>query len=228
MDPFSAAGKKDQFKAPFIDISMSLENDMLHWPGDPPFEKKSYLSMEKGDLCNVSLLASSSHIGTHVDAPRHFLHQGETIEKIPLDWMVGKARVFEIGNRVINVEELIPKKIVKGDRVLFKTMNSRLLRTRKEFFPDYVHLSIESAKYLAGLPIRTVGIDSLSIGGFDSKKNQETHQILLKAGICIIEGLDLLDVAEGEYTLVCLPLKISGGDGAPARAILQKATSRFE
>jgi arylformamidase len=206
----------------WIDISVPLANAMVHWPDDAKFERVKTLALADGDPCNLSEIRLSAHTGTHMDAPLHYLENAATIDAMPISATVGRARVIEIHDpRLIRVDELEPHRLAKGDRLLFKTANSRLCWKTPEFKKEFVHIPPETARYLAETGIRTVGIDYLSVGHAESGGDQ-THRILLAAGIWIIEGLILENVAPGEYELICLPLKIAGGDGAPARAVLRK------
>jgi len=206
----------------WIDISVPLHNGMVAWPGDAPFERTSTLEIANGDECNLSQIASTAHIGTHMDAPGHYLEGAAGIDTMPLSASIGKARVIEIRDpEAIQTSELEPHRLVKGERVLFKTRNSEHCWKTDHFQKNYIYIAPEAAHYMAERGIQTVGVDYLSVGGFESG-GPETHRILLHAGIWIIEGLILEHVEPGEYELVCLPLKIIGGDGAPARAILRK------
>jgi arylformamidase len=205
----------------WIDITVPIKSGMVHWPGDPDIEITSMLSMDKGDVCNVSRLALGSHTGTHMDAPRHFIARGKTLDKMPLDATIGPARVVEIFDKEsIKVEELKPFRIKPGERILFKTRNSRKSWKTDQFDEDFVYVSKEAAEYLAKAKVRTVGIDYLSVGGF-KRDGVETHQHLLGAGVWIIEGLNLSKIAPGKYELLCLPLKVLNSDGGPARALLR-------
>ncbi len=207
---------------PWIDISVTLQDGMVHWPDNPPVQIGLMLSMERGDVCNVSTLSMGSHTGTHMDAPRHFLAAGKGIDEIPLDATMGSARVIEIhDSESIKPDELRSQQIQHGERILFKTQNSARGWKTQAFIEDFVYISQEAARYLASLGVQTIGVDYLSVGGY-KKDGKETHQALLGAGIWIIEGLNLSQVQPGTYELICLPLKIAGGDGAPARAILRK------
>jgi len=198
------------------DISMDITSTMVTWPGDPP--AKIYRKFETPkDPCNVSGMDIGVHTGTHVDAPKHFVHGAGSIEKIPLENLYGPCKVLEyLGKGSISDKDFGKADIEKGDIILLKTDNSR--DSLKEFNKKLVHITEDAAKYLVKKKIRTVGIDYLSIAPFDN--GEPVHKILLGAGITVIEGLRLKDVPEGEYTLSCLPLKIVGSDGAPARAIL--------
>lgn len=207
----------------WIDISVPIHTGMVHWPDNPPVHIERMLDMDRGDVCNVSTIAMGSHTGTHMDAPLHFLQTGKGIAEMPLDATFGPTRVIEIRDpESIKPDELRPHAIRRGERVLFKTQNSIRCWKTDGFVEDFVYISQEAARYLAELGVRTVGVDYLSVGGY-SKDGVETHQALLKAGIWIIEGLDLSQVEPGTYELICLPLKVARGDGAPARAIIRKA-----
>ena len=208
----------------WIDISVPLRNGMVTWPGDAKFERTSTLQMAQGDPCNLSQISTTAHIGTHMDAPRHFLADGAGIETMPIAATMGRARVIDIADpEVIRTSEVEPHHLAKGERILFKTKNSRDCWKTDQFQEKYVYIEPEAARYLAQRGIQTVGVDYLSVGGFKSG-GPETHRILLGAGVWIIEGLDLEHVEPGEYELFCLPLRIIGSDGAPARAVLRKLT----
>jgi arylformamidase len=205
----------------WIDISVPLYGGMVHWPDNPPVVIERMLDMAAGDACNVSRLSLGAHTGTHVDAPIHFVRSGVGVDAVPLDAMMGPVRVIEIADpESIRVEHLEPYRPESGERLLFKTRNSARCWHTATFVEDFVYVSQEAARYLASRQVRTVGVDYLSVGGF-FRDGPETHQALLSAGVWIIEGLNLADVPPGSYELICLPLKIAGGDGAPARAVLR-------
>lgn len=209
----------EKSKAKWIDISISLKSGMVHWPGDPAVSIKRVLNINKGDDCNVSRLSIGSHTGTHMDAPLHFLRKGKGLDQMPLDATIGPARIIEIKDQEsIKAEELKTHKIQRGERILFKTINSRYRKSNK-FRKNFIYIAQDGARYLARKHVCVVGIDYLSVGGF-YKDSLETHRALLRAGIWIIEGLNLSKVKAGKYDLVCLPLKILNSDGAPARAVL--------
>jgi arylformamidase len=206
----------------WIDITTPLRNGMVAWPGDAPFERSPTLQIAGGASCNLSQISTTVHIGTHIDAPLHYLEGGATIETMPISASVGRARVIEIRNpKVITSAELEVHHLKQGERILFKTANSSRCWKTEEFQKKYVFIDPDAASHLANCGVQTVGVDYLSVGAFESG-GPETHRILLKAGIWIIEGLQLEHVEPGEYELVCLPLKIIGADGAPARAVLRK------
>ena len=217
-----ASGSQTPSEERLIDISVPLRSGMVHWPDNPPVRIERMLDMERGDVANVSKISLGSHTGTHMDAPIHFVRAGEGMDRLPLDATIGRARLVEIQDPVsIKPDELSQHGIGRGERVLFKTRNSSLGWWTQDFIEDFVYVSQEAARYLADREVRTVGVDYLSVGGF-RRDGVETHQVLLGAGIWVIEGLDLSRVEPGEYELICLPLKVEDGDGAPARAILRK------
>jgi len=207
--------------SPWIDVSVTLRTGMVTWPGDPPAHISHALDMERGDPCTVSLLEMGAHTGTHMDAPAHFVRGGIGIDNMPLNVAIGSARVIPIRDREsIKTDELVRHSIRRGERVLFKTHNSNHCWNTDRFFEDFVYLSATAAQYLVERQVRLIGVDYLSVGGFRAD-GVETHQALLKAGIWIIEGLNLKRIRPGRVQLVCLPLKIAGGDGAPARALVR-------
>jgi arylformamidase len=207
----------------WIDISVPLRKGMVHWPGDPPFDLERVHDMERGDPNNLSRIALGAHSGTHVDTPLHFIRAGAGISDMPLNAAVGRARVIEISDtESIKPAELRRHGIRRGERLLFKTRNSSRAWRTDSFVEDFVFISPGAARLLARRGVALVGIDYLSVGGY-RRAGRETHLALLQAGIWIIEGLDLSQVPPGRYDLVCLPLRIDGAEGAPARAILRPA-----
>ena len=212
-------------KTEWIDISVNIKTGMVHWPGDPAVRIRLIKNMDKGEITNLSLISMGSHTGTHIDAPLHFISKGDSIDSMPLDAAMGLARVIEIrDSECVRLVELHKYRIRRGERILFKTRNSRYQRTNA-FRKNFVYISLEAAHYLAAKGVRTVGMDYLSVGGY-YKDGAQTHQDLLKAGIWIIEGLDLSGVKSGKYDLICLPLKILNADGAPARAVIRRRPQR--
>ena len=209
----------------WIDVSVPLHTGMVHWPDNPPVSIEREMSMERGDVCNVSKMSMGVHTGTHMDAPIHYIRGGIGIDQMPLTAAIGRARVIEIGDPVsIKPEELAGHNIQRGERILFKTRNSARCWQIDDFVKDFVYIAHEAAQYLASLGVQTVGVDYLSVGGY-SVDGPETHQALLGGGVWIIEGLNLSQAEPGVYDLICLPLRIVGGDGAPARAILRRIGS---
>lgn len=203
----------------WIDVSVALRAGMVRWPGDPPLAIERVQDMERGDTATLSRVSMGLHSGTHVDAPLHFVPKDRTITEMPLDVMVGPARVVEVSEDVVSLESIESYDIGPGERVLFKTRNSALWR-KTEFHEDFVHLSTEAARELARRRLKLVGIDYLSVAGY--RRNEvDVHRALLGAGVWILEGLDLSAAEPGDYELLCLPLKIENAEGAPARALLR-------
>jgi arylformamidase len=202
------------------DISLTLRARMPIYPGEatPLLEPTS--QMERGDSYNVSRLTISTHTGTHIDAPRHFLPDGASVDQIPVDVLVGPALVVEMAvDQEITAAELEAAAIPPGtERLLFKTRNSRLLED-EDFRRDFVYLTLDAAHWLVERGIRLAAIDYLSVERMDAQPNV-VHQTLLRVGVVVVEGADLRQVAPGPYLLACLPLKIEGADGSPVRAVL--------
>ncbi|MBI4768891.1 MAG: cyclase family protein [Chloroflexi bacterium] len=207
-----------------FDITLTITPDMPRWPGDPPLEVARVATLEAGDGYNLTRLAMSAHTGTHVDAPAHFLPDGGPVEDLPLAVLIGRAVVADL----TSVERVIDREAVKAAgipartrRVLLKTRNSALwAQAGGRFREDYVALGLEAARWLIGRGYRLVGVDYLSVAPFEDPA--PVHLALLGAGVVVLEGLDLSNVRPGRYGLICLPLKVGGADGAPARAILTR------
>jgi arylformamidase len=203
-----------------MDISIPLSGRTVVWPGDPPLHVERVLDMDQGADVNVTRVAMSVHAGTHIDAPLHFLQHGVPIDRLDLSEMVGVARVIEVmGVRTISREDLERHRVRKGERILLRTDNSCRAWDTESFNFQYAHLSLEAAQYLAERAVRLVGIDYLSVAGMAD--GALGHRILLEAGIWLVESLDLRAVQPGSYDFVCLPLRIAGAEGAPARAIIR-------
>ena len=204
----------------YYDISVPITPDLPVWPGDPSVKLTPASQIAAGDTANVTHLAMSAHTGTHVDAPYHFLEEGTTLEKVPLETMIGPAYVLYLPEvERITAADLEAAAIPEGTtRLLFKTRNSEIWRRETAFQTEFVALTPDAAQFLVDRGVQLVGIDYLSIAPFD--EGRPTHEILLGAGMLIIEGLDLSTVPPGNYTLYCLPLNLQGVDGAPARVIL--------
>jgi arylformamidase len=200
------------------DISMLIKEDMVVWKEDPKPLFKNISSIKKGDTCNLTEISLSTHTGTHIDAPSHFLKDGMTIDQINPNLFFGEVSVIEIFNKkIIEPEDLQLKSF--GKKVLLKTDNSKLLNISDDFFPDYSAISASAAEYLVSQQTTLVGIDYLSIG-LTGNDSHITHQILLSNNILIVEGLNLSEVPEGNYQIYCAPLKLKSLDGSPARVFL--------
>lgn len=204
------------------DVTLPIENSMLVWEGGKKVSIRQITTVDKDNIA-LSQFSFGSHTGTHIDAPSHFLKEGIGVDKVSLEKLIGHCRVIDLSN--IHHLEILPEDfeklgIKKGDRILFKTGNFRLLKN-PTFPKNYVYLSIEGSKFLADKKINLVGTDFL---GIEKKSNpgHPIHKILLLAEIVVVEGLDLREVPEGSYKIFCLPLRVVGADGSPARVILVK------
>lgn len=207
-----------------IDISVPLHEYTPVWPGSPRVILHWTKRLDAGDECNNTRLECDTHVGTHVDAPLHYLEHGTSVEDLSLEVLVGPAMVAYLpGIGSVRASALDNLALTsKTKRLLLRTRNSELWQTGEtEFKKDYVSLTAEAAQWVASKGIRLVGVDYLSVGGFGG--GVITHKILLDAGVVIVEGLNLYDVEPGEYQLICLPLKLIGAEGAPARAVLVRS-----
>ncbi len=194
---------------------------MPTYPGDPVVTIEPFLQIARGDTANVSRVALGNHTGTHIDPPAHFIPGGKTVDQLDLNILFGAARVVAL-TRVqgaITARDLARARIPRrASRLLFRTRNSRLW-SRAGFQTDFVAFAPDAAQWLVERGVKLVGIDYLSVEAYGARAPR-AHQILLGAGVILVEGLNLAKVTAGHYTLACLPLKIRNGDGAPARAIL--------
>ncbi len=198
----------------FYDISVPLSPKTANWPGGVTYKRE-----EIKTSAIVSTLVIRSHYATHIDAPRHFLFDKKTVDQLSLSAMIGKFKVFDIKSKSkILVSDISKLKITKGDRVLFKTSNSNIILDSK-FNPNFISLSAEAALYLANKKVSLIGIDYFGIEAKGSPGHL-VHNTLLKNNIVVVEGLNLKKIKPGLYQGAILPLKIEGGDGAPARAVL--------
>jgi arylformamidase len=202
------------------DISVPIRSGGLVYPGNPEIEITLQQAVAKGAGANVSFIRFGSHTGTHADAARHFFDDGQTVDRIPLERLIGPALLLGFPDelRAVSAADLQKHDIKGHKRILLRTRNSALL-SQKEFARDYTYLAPDGAQYLVDNGVELVGIDYLSIEQFHSG-HHKTHRTLLERSVVIIEGLDLSVPAAGEYELICLPLRIEGCDGAPARAVL--------
>jgi len=203
------------------DISLPISGSLIVWPGDPEVKITQTSRLDKGDTATVSRLDLGAHTGTHVDAPCHFVPGGSSVDTLDLNVLMGPALVVHVLEAdALSMDVLERLRIPPGaERVLFRTRNSDLwARGEREFDEDFVAITEDGAHWLVENGVRLVGIDYLSVAPFGEPA--PTHSVLLRAGVIAVEGLDLSGMAAGVYQLVCLPLKIAGCDGAPARAIL--------
>ena len=203
------------------DISVALDGDLPTWPGSPGVHTQLRSSIGDGQDANVTQLSIDVHTGTHIDAPRHFIDHGKTVEELGLDPFIGSALVLDTGPAREITASVLGAAIIPDDteRLLLRTANSSVPGLyAAPFDEDYAALTLDGAEWLAAKGVRLVGIDYLSIQRYT--ESPDVHRVLLGAGIAILEGLWLAAVAPGAYELVCLPTRLVDVEGAPARAIL--------
>ena len=205
-----------------IDVTVPLDSVLPTYPNNTPFSLEAIKRIARGDSSNVSTLHMSAHTGTHVDAPRHFFDAGAGTEALPLEMLIGRTRVIEVTSRTgIAAQDLNGLDLSEDVRLLIKTHNSTFWGS-PTFHEDYAGVTESGAKHLVAHGIKVVGVDYLSVEVFKTP-GAPAHHVLLGAGAIVIEGLNLRDVEPGIYDLCCLPLRIVGSDGAPARVVLRKA-----
>ena len=205
------------------DISIPISESLVVWPGDITVRMEQSSHLARGDAATVTHLEMSAHTGTHVDAPAHFILEGDDVASLALDVLIGPALVVDVpGDEHITAEALAALSIPAGTtRVLFHTKNSESWEneaTAVTFQKDFIGITEDGARWLVEHGVRLVGIDYLSAAPFTA--GVPTHRVLLEAGVIILEGINLSGIASGAYELCCLPLKLVGSDGAPARAVL--------
>jgi arylformamidase len=201
-----------------IDVTVPLRSDMPIYDKNPGVRLTRVQAIEDGETANLSELELGVHTGTHVDAPLHFIENGDATETLPLEVLIGPAHVVDATelDGPIDADSLAGLDLPKdADRLILKTRNSELW-ARSEFTRDFIRLTADGARLLIGRGVRLVALDYLSIGDADA------HRVLLGSGIVALEGLDLREVEPGPYELVCLPLRLEGSDGAPARVVLMR------
>lgn len=205
-----------------IDISVDISQNMVLWEGDAGIKARRVMTLAKGDAYNLTRLYMSVHQGTHIDAPLHFLEDGSSTDHFPLEKMVGPVQVVQVEDSI----DLITKTVLEQcairtycKRILFKTGNSNYWKNGDQtFHKDYCGITSDGARYLAGLNMQLVGMDYLSVSPMSDL--EEPHRILMRKGIVILETINLAEVTPGVYNLYCLPLKLVGTEGSPARVIL--------
>jgi arylformamidase len=208
------------------DISRTLSNDLAEWPGDEPFHYRLTNEIAKGQSVNLGAITMSVHNGTHADAHSHFDPKGESIDQAPLDVYLGRATVVDLEQsflqskekHLITTEDLRPhaEDIAASSRLLIKTGRW----SDSTVFPKQIPVvAADVPAWLQKNGVKLLGLDLPSMDELDSKSLQN-HHALARAGVAVVESLDLSDVAPGIYNFAALPLKIAGGDGAPIRAVL--------
>jgi len=202
------------------DISPILSPESVRWISSPPLEWIERRRMIRGDHNNSSAVSMSVHSGAHIDAPFHFVEDGITIDRLPLELFIGPALVVAIEADKYITEEHVDAVDFKDDvRVLFKTKNSRLMR-KPDYDPDFVAFSVQAAQALVARGLKLVGLDYLSVSHAGDQQ-VPVHRAFLDHGVVLLEGIDLSQVTPGRYELICFPIKLRGADGAPCRAVLR-------
>jgi arylformamidase len=203
-----------------IDVTVPIDANLPSYPGNTPFTLEAIKRIARGDSSNVSTLHMSAHSGTHVDAPRHYFDEAPGTEALPLELLMGRARVVEITSRKgITPEDFADVDLSEDIRLLIKTHNSRLWGV-PDFHKDYVGVTEAAARFLVERGVKVLGVDYLTVEVFKTP-GAPAHHALLGGGTIVIEGLNLRDVEPGTYDMICLPLRIVGADGAPARVVLR-------
>lgn len=203
------------------DVTRPVFSDMTVWPGDDPVLIERVCSISEGSVANITRISSGVHIGTHVDAPLHFIEGGKSVDQLDVNLFTGMVTVIDAGDeKCITRSMLSGLTIHEGDAVFFKTRYSNL-SLNEPFDNDYTGLEPDAAEYLIRSGVRVVGTDALSVERFNSK-NFIVHKTLLRNEVLIIEGLCLKNVRPGRYGYICMPMLINGSDGAPARVVIKE------
>lgn len=206
---------------PVHDISLPISESLVIWPGDPEIRVTHPLHLDKGDTVTVSRICLGVHTGTHVDAPAHFIRNGANVDELELNVLIGQALVVDALEADMLSADVLEKTLIPPGvrRILFRTRNSdRWKHGEQEFSRNFIAITEDGARWLTAQNFLLVGIDYLSVAPVEA--SAPIHRILLENNIVILEGLDLSSIAAGLYRLVCLPLRIVGCEGAPARAVL--------
>lgn len=205
----------------FYDISVDLMEESIPFPGDPPFSMEMLLTLEESGICNVSKLEMSAHSGTHIDVPAHFIAGGDTLDAYTVKNFILPAHVLAVDDpESVKAGDLDGIDISPGDAILFKTGNSASGRCRNGMFSEnFIYISAEAANACIEKKAGMVGLDYISIDRYGDDTTPAHHK-LLGSGIPVLEGIDLETAPPGSYSLICLPLKIKGGEASPVRAVL--------
>jgi arylformamidase len=205
------------------DITLTISNDLPVWPGDTPISLVRNKDMQAGELYTLSQFTSTVHVGTHLDAPMHFVRDGHGVDQIDLDKLIGPCFVVDLTN-VDSVDAQALEQVgipANTTRLLCRTRNSQYWTQREQVFhTDFVAIHPSGAEWMVAHGLQLVGVDYLSVGAYEG--GIPTHEILLSNGVVPVEGLNLASIEPGEYELICLPLKLKDCDGAPVRAVLMR------
>ncbi|MCC6483722.1 MAG: cyclase family protein [Armatimonadetes bacterium] len=205
-----------------VDASVPLGPGTPVWPTDPPVELQRISSIRNGDSCNLTHARFSAHAGTHLDAPCHFVDCDEGVDTLNLDTLIGPAYVLDLAQHRGAIEANDLQNTPECQRLILRTSNTtRGLMRIRDFTRDYAHIGESGARWLVERGIRLIGVDYLSIEGFNTGSHT-VHDIVLGARVIAVEGLDLTDVGGGWWKMICLPAKFAGADGSPARVVFER------
>ena len=211
------------------DVTYPIRGSMPSWPGQPPVELSALSTLTKPGESNVSSLRMSLHTGTHLDAPCHFVGGAGDVTSFPPEMMTGPVRVIDATKADPHIDAATvdrahdDESITRGERLFFRTANSRRDWTAEPFDKRYVAVAPDAARRLVELGVAMIGVDYLSVAPFDDPAT--THRVLLHAGVWVVEGLDLRAIEAGRYDALCAPLPIEGGDASPLRVMLRALTA---
>lgn len=208
----------------WIDVSLPMREETVHWPGHPRYTVTHMNSMQSGDIMNVTAVSFCSHFGTHIDAPRHYVEKGTPVDALNIDVLIGRCKVaFYKGENHIPATFINELDLAGVSRLIIRTTNSEFIRL-PDFHEDYVALTIGAAKALVEKRIKLFGIDGYSIGPYDPAEGIPVHKTFLGAGPdqVGIEELDLSGITPGDYELIALPIRLTGLEAAPTRVLLKK------
>lgn len=210
-------------KSKWIDISIPIYAGMVGGPNDPKVQIKLVRDPDEGAPVTMALVTMISHTATHIDSPRHFYKDGTPVDALPLETFMGPARVIEIKDTVsIKPAELERYHIQPGERILFKTTNSSWVYDSDTFITPYVYITNDAARYLVEKKVILVGIDYITVGGFEDRQdNIFVHKLFLDGGVSILEEVNLAGVKPGRYELIALPIRLRQGDAGWCRAIIR-------
>jgi arylformamidase len=205
------------------DISISLGGGSIDWPGLPVYDREYFQKISAGDACDVSFLKMPAHVGTHIDTPSHFVAGAKNLDEYPVEEWIFQAHVVNIEDKeAVHRAELAALEILPGEALLFKTRNSSSDKYLNGIFDEnYIYISLDAAEFIVEKQVGLVGIDYNNVDKYEDYEFP-VHRKILGNGIRIVESINLNAVEPGRYTLVCLPLKIKGAEGAPARAFLSR------
>lgn len=204
-------------KSKYYDLSASISEEIVTFPGDPQFKAKDVCSLEKGSHYHLSEIHLGNHTGTHIDFPSHVIKSGKTSNDFPIESLIGNGLIIEVPKNELSITKDFVKNqpILPNDFVFFKTSNSTLHKNSK-FSKNYVYIEPEAAEELLSKRVKIVGIDYISVDKYESE-DLPVHKFLLSKDVLIVEGLELNDVPMGRCKIYIMPIKINKMDGLPAR-----------